>query len=576
MNNSGNQHILSGDETIALADRFTHFHSDISQFELPEKFTFPFYYDPHPLSRLAASELQEYLKTQSDWDHNFGLEKDQNGLVIGKMFGVLVVRNQQNEVGYLAAFSGKLAGSNHHERFVPPVFDILEKDGFFRQGEEILNGINRRIETLEQLPELIRLKELLQQQLMQAETEMNQQKLRIKAAKKERDLRRKNAQEQLLDAQSQQQLKEELAQESLREKFLLKDMTKYWQYTTSETKEKITAIESEIQQLKEERKQRSAALQQQIFDEYFFLNVNRQKKSLSAVFADTVEMKPPAGAGECAAPKLLQYAFIHGLQPIALAEFWWGQSPASEIRKHADFYPACRGKCEPILAHMLDGIETDPNPMLVNPAEGKEIAIVYEDEHLLVVNKPAEFLSVPGKNIVDSVYERIRARYPEATGPLIVHRLDMSTSGLIVLAKNKEIHKHLQSQFIRRQVKKRYVALLNGTVEGESGIIDLPLRVDLDDRPRQLVCYEYGKPAQTRWEVVERLDGKTRIHFYPITGRTHQLRVHSAHPKGLNAPIIGDDLYGTKTNRLHLHAEQLEFMHPITREILIIQAEAGF
>jgi len=334
VNNSGNQHILSGGESTEVADRFTYFNSDISRFELPEKFTFPFYYEPHPLGRLAASELQEYLKTQSDWDHNFGLEKDQNGLVIGKMFGVLVVRNQQNELGYLAAFSGKLAGSNHHERFVPPVFDILEKDGFFRQGEEILNGINRRIETLEQLPELIALKELLQQQKTQAETEINLQKQRIKAAKKERDLRRKNAQEQLLDTESQQQLQEELAHESLREKFLLKDMTKYWQYTTAETKEKITAIESEIQQLKEERKQRSAALQQQIFDEYFFLNVNGQKKSLGAVFADTVEMKPPAGAGECAAPKLLQYAFIHGLQPIALAEFWWGQSPASEIRKH--------------------------------------------------------------------------------------------------------------------------------------------------------------------------------------------------------------------------------------------------
>lgn len=575
VNKSGDQHILSG-ETTALADRFTYFNSDISQFELPEKFTFPFYYDPHQLSRIAATELQEYLKTQSDWEHNFGLEKDQNGLVIGKMFGVLVVRNQQNELGYLAAFSGKLAGSNHHNRFVPPVFDILEKDGFFRQGEEILNGINRRIETLEQLPELIALKALLHQQQTQAEGEINQQKLRIKAAKKERDLRRKTAQEQSPDPETQLRLQEELAQESLREKFLLKDMTKYWLYTTSETKEKIAAIESEIQQLKEERKQRSASLQQQIFDEYFFLNVAGKKKSLGAVFADSVEMKPPAGAGECAAPKLLQYAFIHGLEPIALAEFWWGQSPTSEIRKHAGFYPACRGKCEPILAHMLDGIETDPNPMLINPAEGKEITIVYEDEYLLVINKPAEFLSVPGKNIVDSVYERIRARYPEATGPLIVHRLDMSTSGLIVLAKNKDIHKHLQSQFIRRHVKKRYVALLSGTVDGESGIIDLPLRVDLDDRPRQLVCYEYGKPAQTRWEVVERSNGNTRIHFYPITGRTHQLRVHSAHPLGLNAPIIGDDLYGIKANRLHLHAEQLEFTHPVTRETLIIQIDARF
>ncbi|MND52220.1 Ribosomal large subunit pseudouridine synthase A [compost metagenome] len=259
-----------------------------------------------------------------------------------------------------------------------------------------------------------------------------------------------------------------------------------------------------------------------------------------------------------------------------MAEFWWGQSPKSEIRIHGQFYPACRGKCEPILAHMLEGVEMDENPMLTNPAEGRDVEIVYEDEALVVVNKPAEFLSVPGKNVQDSVYERMRLKYPNATGPLIVHRLDMSTSGIMLVAKTKESHKVLQEQFIKRTIKKRYIALLDGVVESEEGFIDLPLRVDLDNRPHQLVCYEYGKPACTKWEVVERKNNKTKIHFYPITGRTHQLRVHAAHPMGLNSPIVGDDLYGNKGERLHLHAEWIEFKHPTSKEIMTIQVEAEF
>ncbi|MCK5354380.1 MAG: RluA family pseudouridine synthase [Methyloprofundus sp.] len=218
----------------------------------------------------------------------------------------------------------------------------------------------------------------------------------------------------------------------------------------------------------------------------------------------------------------------------------------------------------------------DKNPLLNNPAAGKTIDIIYQDEAMLVINKPAEFLSVPGKNIDDSVYLRIKQSYPRATGSLIVHRLDMSTSGLMLIALSKEAHKNLQRQFIKRTVKKRYVALLDGTVKEDAGIIDLPLRVDLDDRPRQLVCYEHGKPAQTQWEVIHRKDNKTKVYFHPLTGRTHQLRVHSAHAKGLNMPILGDDLYGNIAKRLHLHAESIEFSHPISRELMHFQIEAEF
>ena len=226
-------------------------------------------------------------------------------------------------------------------------------------------------------------------------------------------------------------------------------------------------------------------------------------------------------------PKLLQYAFQHQMKPIAMAEFWWGQSPETSIRKHKYFYPACIGKCKPILTHMLEGILTDENPMLQNPAAGKVIETVYEDEHLLVVNKPAEFLSVPGRNIKDSVANRMKEKFPDATGPLVVHRLDMSTSGLMLIAKTQEVHKYLQYQFIKRIIKKRYVAVLDGMVEGEEGTIDLPLYPDWDNRPRQMVDYENGKSGRTHWKVISHNNKQTRIYFFPVTGRTHQLRAVS-------------------------------------------------
>jgi tRNA pseudouridine32 synthase/23S rRNA pseudouridine746 synthase len=298
------------------------------------------------------------------------------------------------------------------------------------------------------------------------------------------------------------------------------------------------------------------------------LNALGESKNVVDVFAEIGAILPPAGAGECAAPKLLHYAYTNGFKPICMAEFWWGASPKSEVRQHKNFYPACRGKCEPILGHMLRGLDVEDNPMLVNPAEDKEMEIVFEDDYLVVVNKPAEFLSVPGKTISDSVLTRLKERYPNATGPLLVHRLDMSTSGILVAAKTERVHKHLQSQFIRRKVKKRYVALLDGVVAATEGIIDLPLRVDLDNRPHQLVCYEHGKSARTEFRVVRIEGGRTRIHFFPITGRTHQLRVHAAHSLGLNTPILGDDLYGTRAERLHLHAEFIEFTHPISKELI--------
>ncbi|MCG2611487.1 pseudouridine synthase [Flavobacterium sp. SM15] len=555
---------------------FTSFQQDVTSYSIPERFTFPFYYEPHPLAVLASEELQQHLKNQEEWRHNFGLDEDQKGLVIGKMFGVLVVRNRQNEIGYLAAFSGKLAGQNNHSLFVPPVFDMLTEGGFFKKEEDILNKINAEIEALENNSQFIALEQLLAKETELFNVELENYKKQIKASKKERKAIREKAVNDNLDSVSFENLLEELKKESLKQAYFLKDFTRQWEVRLTETQEKVEIFTNRISFLKEDRKNKSNALQQQLFEQYSFLNACGETKSLFEIFKNTVQGKPPAAAGECAAPKLLHYAYQHQLEPICMAEFWWGQSPKSEIRKHGHFYPACRGKCEPILGHMLEGLEVDENPMLVNPADGVDIETVYEDDYIVIVNKPAEFLSVPGINIQDSVYERMRLKYPNATGPLIVHRLDMSTSGLMLIAKNKDVHKALQSQFIKRTVKKRYVALLNGLVSANEGEINLPLRVDLEDRPRQLVCYEHGKPAKTQWKIVSQNENKTKIHFWPITGRTHQLRVHASHSLGLNCPIVGDDLYGTKADRLHLHAEWLEFKHPITREIVTFEVAPEF
>jgi tRNA pseudouridine32 synthase/23S rRNA pseudouridine746 synthase len=549
---------------------FQSFKNNISGIPLPEKFTFPFYYEPHELSIIASSELQEYLETQTDFEHNFGLKPNQEGLVIGKMFGVLVCQNREGEIGYLWAFSGKLAGKNHHIYFVPTIFDMLQVDGYFRIEEDVLNAINRQIEILENSEELQNKKNQLDTKLKEAATDIQNQKNKIKRLKIERDEKRISFSNRA--STEIEKLEILLSEESKKESILLKKMSKYWNFQLENAQKELDEIVAEIQLLKEKRRLKSGALQQKLFAEYSFLNVLGKRKSLGEIF----DNNPPAGAGECAAPKLLNYAFEHQLKPIAMAEFWWGQSPKSEIRKHKQFYPACKSKCEPILmTHMLKGLHIEANPFEDNPT-GKEIEVVYEDEVLLVINKPAEFLSVPGKKITDSVYQRIKEKYPEATGPLVVHRLDMSTSGLMLIAKDEATYVKLQSQFIKRTISKRYVALLDGVLHDNEGSIDLPLRVDLEDRPRQLVCYDHGKPAQTNWKKIKIINNQTLVYFYPITGRTHQLRVHASHELGLKTPIIGDDLYGTKSNRLHLHAEQLIFIHPLSNKEICFHCEAEF
>jgi tRNA pseudouridine32 synthase/23S rRNA pseudouridine746 synthase len=558
-----------------IPSHFFRFQSPVEGIALPEKFNYPFHYVPHEIALAAATELQTYLRTQSDWEHDFGMEPGNDGEIIGKMFGVLVVKNQQSELGYLCAVSGRLAGNNLHEKFVPPVFDILVQDGFFRKGETIISEINSRIYALEKNPDFLAAQKALAQGRTQSVQELEESKQKNKTQKEARDLKRKELEAQYTEDELHSQLKA-LNQQSINEHYHLKQLKLGWNDKLATLEDHVASFEQEIDTLKEERKTRSATLQDAIFDQFYFVNKDLTQRSVGDIFKYTPEGRPTAGAGECAAPKLLQYAFLNQLEPFALAEFWWGQSPKSEIRIHGHYYPACRGKCEPILGHMLQGMNIDENPMLKNPAEGKDLPVVWEDEHIVIINKPHEFLSVPGKSVDDSVLTRLKERYPEAPELMVVHRLDMSTSGLLVAAKTMEIYKNLQSQFEQREVKKRYVALLEGNITDNAGWIDLPLRVDLNDRPRQLVCHEHGKPAQTRWKVIERKDGRTKVYFFPVTGRTHQLRVHAAHPLGLNTPMVGDDLYGQRSTRLHLHAERIEFMHPVSGKRIAVEVPAEF
>ena len=560
------------------------FKKPVSYLALPEKFTYPFHYTPHPLCVLAAEEVKEYIASRKEW---------QEELASGKMFGVLIVQtdngitnNEENQIGYLAAFSGNLAGKNLHPYFVPPVYDLLQPEGFFKIEEEQISAINIRIRELENSSSYLGSKEKWKIETEQAKAVLNQAKAELKMAKEAREIRRQSSPELSEEEQAS------LIRESQYQKAEYKRLEKEWKKRLEELETEVRHFDIEIERLKTERKERSAALQRKLFEQFRMLNAQGEVKDLYTIFEQTVQKVPPAGAGECALPKLLQYAYLHQLKPLAMAEFWWGDSPKNEIRHHGYYYPSCKGKCEPILQHMLQGLEIDENPLLNPVHEEEELEIVFEDEWLLVVNKPAGMLSVPGKaEDRDSVYHRLKKKYPEATGPMIVHRLDMATSGLLLVAKTKKVHQDLQAQFANRSIKKRYVAVLDGIVLSErTGRIELPLCLNPLDRPRQIVSKEYGKEAITEYKIISESEKiidesersineprkYTRIVFYPLTGRTHQLRVHAAHPEGLGCPILGDELYGKKADRLYLHAEYIEFRHPIYGDILCIQKEADF
>lgn len=535
----------------------------------PAEFTFPFHYTPHPLCVAAAQQVFDYLENQSDFEHDFGVHHHVEGVNIGKMFGVLIVENHQGEIGFLAAFSGKLANTQTLPFFVPPIVNITHEESFYRKSEQVLNKYNALIAAAESNEIYTNLCEELETKTSEMQAELAELKSIMKAAKAVRDAKRAQAQ-QFSTTQEYEILCEKLKKESLQLQYQYKQCGKQWREIINELQEKVSLYKSQIQTLKETRKQKSEQLQYEIFSHYSFLNALGERKSLNEIFSEI----PPSGAGECAAPKLLHYAYEQGYKPRAMAEFWWGQSPKSEIRKHKHFYPSCKTKCEPILGHMLQGLQIEKNPIIAELAKEKTVEILFDDNDIVVVNKPAEMLSVPGNIDAKSVLCFLQKKYGERI--FVVHRLDMSTSGILVFAKNKNACAHLQRQFSERRVKKRYVAILQGIVRENEGRISLPLRPDFDNRPQQMLCFEHGKEAITLWKVVQRYENTTKVYLFPLTGRTHQLRVHASHNLGLNAPIVGDDMYGSKSDRLYLHAEYIEFTHPTTNKKMHFSIAAEF
>jgi tRNA pseudouridine32 synthase/23S rRNA pseudouridine746 synthase len=531
--------------------------------ELPETFTYPFNYEPHPLALMAAEKLQDYL-LKNDWDHNFGFDKDQDGKATGKMFGVLIIE-KDGRIGYLWGFSGRLAGKSEHDDFVPPVFNILDEDGFYRKGEKHLNILNQEVNELQVSYEYLTAKNIVKQAKRNFESDLANLKSTHTNRKSHRQQLRKNAADEV---------KSELAKQSMQDHFELKELKRRWLGEIEKLEEILAGFEVKITEAKAARKKFSNNLQQQIFEAFSFKNALGETKDLNDIFGK-LDTPTPSGAGECSAPKLLQHAFNHDLKPIAMAEFWWGSPPQNIIRKHGHFYPACKSKCKPILGHMLKGLSVAPNPL---EEDHKEyfLEVIYEDEDILAVNKPEGLLSVPGKTKRASVLSIIQSQVQGLEGPIIVHRLDMSTSGIMLLAKNTAAYHDLQQQFANKTIRKKYLAILDGVLKMTSGTISLPLRVDLDNRPQQMVCFEHGKNATTEYTFLERKGKRSKVAFHPITGRTHQLRVHSAHPKGLNMSIVGDDLYGTVDKRLMLHAQEITFIHPSEKQEITLSTPDPF
>ena len=510
--------------------------ASVNEVQPPEQFTYPFCYEPHPLCVAAADEVRHYIEQHPEWDEE---------LQRGKMFGVLVVAKREMR-GFLAAFSGTLDGKTQHEYFVPPVFDLMSPDCYFQEEEAVISGINHQIEALQGALQPSPLREKMQEELSAYKELMRQHKA-------ERDGQRRQ-----YPSPMGEDGRGLLVRQSQFEKAEYRRLKLAWEARIVADEAPLCETQRQIELLQRERHKRSIALQQWLFQQFVFLNALGEEKALPELFHPAV---PPSGAGECCAPRLLQAAYREGLQPLCMAEFWVGASPSDELRLDGHYYPACNSKCKPILSHMLKGIDVEENPLLADREKLlSRLHIIYNDGELAVVSKPAGLLSVPGKDDQPNVQDVLKSAIPSAIGPLIVHRLDMDTSGLMLVALTEEKYHELQDLFLHRRIHKVYHALLEREMHvGQEGEISLPLRPDFDDRPRQMVDKLHGKPAQTHYKVLANRGGHAFLELSPITGRTHQLRVHCAHPQGLNNPIVGDRLYGKPGERLMLHAYSIEF-----------------
>ena len=530
----------------------------------------PFYYEPSPLARLAVALLQQSLPELKE----------------GKMFGVLIVE-YEGKLGYLQAYSGQLEGVST-EGFVPLVFDYLQPNGYFKTHEAEITAMNHEITALKQLGDYEKAMEKLTKLKVEAQQVVAEAQQKMVIAKRLRDERRK---EKAIVSEDEQR---EMIRESQYMKAELHRTKKRYAALLEVAEAEAEAYNRKIAELKSTRKRKSDHLQRWLFSQFTFLNAQGERSDLLSIFrnyyllhspksvlathyaamGEQITLFPPSGTGECCEPKLLQYAFVHGMRPVEMAMFWWGEPPKTEIRQHGQFYPACNGKCKPLLTWMLKGMNVAANALEVEAKQS--IDIVYEDRDLAVIVKPSGMLTVPGRSKRLSVETILRQRWNDNDTPIIVHRLDMATSGLLVVARNRYAHKQLQAQFKERTIQKRYVALLSADLLNRVGLpkegtISLPLCADVLDRPRQMVDRNKGKTAITHYKIIRKIplhdsyySEAVKVELRPETGRTHQLRVHCAHSEGLACPILGDTLYGKRADRLYLHAEYLEFTHPTT------------
>ncbi|RJS16021.1 RluA family pseudouridine synthase [Corallococcus sp. H22C18031201] len=493
----------------------------------------------------------------------------------GKMFGVLVVALPDGRFGFIRAFSGMLGGKWEHAGFVPPLFDAQARARVELPGEATVKALIARAEAHRTSPEHRAL--CAESAGLDARHAAERATLREQheARRRERHARRAELTPRLTEPARSAAL-HSLDQESRGDKAERRRVEARHEEERANIVPRARRSERRLRALERLRRIVCRELMRRIHDSYRVRNARGQVRPLRELY---LPGEPPSGAADCAAPKLLAHAFAEGLRPVALAEFWWGAPPSAGGRASGAYYAACRDKCGPLLPFMLEGLCVARPRAFIPPVHPPTpLDIVYEDAAVVVLDKPAGLLSVPGRDsaLTDSVLTRLRERHPSAAGPLLVHRLDLDTSGLLVAGLQAQAHAELQRQFTLREVTKRYIAWVAGSVQGEHGVIDFPMRVDLADRPRQIHDPVHGKPALTRWQVLERQPARTRVAFFPLTGRTHQLRVHAAHPLGLGAPIVGDRLYGHADARLFLHAEALSFRHPVTGERLDFERPAPF
>lgn len=530
----------------------------------PSRMNNPLDYTPHPLCVMAAEEVRRMVRENAVMSSETRKS--------GKMFGVLVVETPDGNTGYLAAYSGQIAGRSNWDGFVPAVFDYLQDGGYFKTCEAEITAINKQVRLMETSEERRRLLTHLDETIAKAASEEQAYKTLMHESKARRDSER-------AAGGVTPEREAEMTRESQFQKAELRRMRRRNADTIAMAREACHRYDTSISLLKQKRRTMSDRLQEWLFHHFVMLNKDGDSRSLTDIFRTSLSASPPAGAGECCEPRLLQYAFSHAMTPKCMAMFWIGASPEGEIRHEQTYYPACRSKCKPILEWML-GKDIVKDDTFITQHNGDNLTIIYQDSDIIVVDKPARMLSVPGKNDAPSVLSLLQQKMEDNIFP--VHRLDMDTSGLMVFVRNKKAQRNLQRQFETHSIVKRYIALLERKPDSEQGTISLPLSPDMADRPRQMVDYRHGKQALTHYRLCTSPStpmrrqfltvGDNLVELSPLTGRTHQLRVHCAHPDGLASPIVGDRLYGTTNHpRLCLHAEYLEFRHPTTGEIVIFK-----